>query len=95
LNTTDIVKRMAERLGKSQTEVRVDLDTTFQVFKKHFGRKEGFSLPGFGTFRVSLKDSRKSYDVSRGEKVLLPKKQVLEFSPGSTLKEVVKDKKLS
>jgi len=92
LNTVDIIRRMAERLEKPQTEIRTELDSTLQRFKKHFDRKEGFTLPGLGTFRISLKDERKSYDISKGEKVLLPKKQVLEFSPSTTLKETVKDK---
>lgn len=95
MNTTDIVKLMAERLGKSQAEVRADLDSTLEVFTKHFGREEGFTLPGFGTFRVTLKDKRKSYNISKGENVLLPKKQVLEFSPSTTLKETTKDKQFS
>jgi DNA-binding protein HU-beta len=95
LNTSDIVKLMAERLGKSQTEVRADLDSTLEVFTKHFGREEGFTLPGFGTFRIALKDKRQSYNISKGEKVLLPKKQVLEFSPSTALKETVKEKQFS
>lgn len=92
MNTGDLIKRMAERLGKPQTEIRTELDSTLQRFKKHFGQEEGFTLPGFGTFRVRLKDERKSYDVSKGERVLLPQKQVLEFSPSTTLKDTVKDK---
>jgi nucleoid DNA-binding protein len=95
LNTSDIVKLMAERLGKTQTEVKTDLETTLAIFKKHFGKEEGFTLPGLGTFRVTLKDKRKSYNISKGENVLLPKKQVLEFSPSTTLKETTKDKQFS
>ena len=95
MNTSDIVKIMAERLDKTQAEVKADMDTTLGVFKKHFGKQEGFTLPGLGTFRVKLKDNRKSYNISKGENVLLPKKQVLEFSPSTTLKETVKDKQFS
>lgn len=94
MNTGDIIKRMAERLGKPQTEIRSELDNTLQRFKKHFGQEEGFTLPGFGTFRVSVKEERKSYDISKGERVWLPKKKVVEFSPSTTLKETVKDKQL-
>lgn len=92
MNTGDLIKRMSERLGKPQTEIRAELDSTLENFKKHFGSAEGFTLPGFGTFKVSIKDERNAYDISKGEKVVIPKKQVLDFSPSSTLKETVKDK---
>ncbi|MBN2000590.1 HU family DNA-binding protein [candidate division KSB1 bacterium] len=90
MNTTEIVKELAVRQQLTQKEARSRLDSTFAVFKRIFGKSDGFALPGFGSFRVRKRNKRKSFNPQKRQFMQLPPKTILSFRPAATLKKKMK-----
>ncbi len=90
MNTSEIVKELGERLQLTQKEARSRLDETFHIFKRIFGKGDGFSLPGFGTFKIQKRKKRKSFNPQKRRFMVLPPKLVLNFRPSASMKEKMK-----
>jgi DNA-binding protein HU-beta len=50
---------------------------------------ENVQLIGFGTFSVKQRPARTARNLRTGEKMQIPAKRFVKFSPGKTLKEAV------
>ncbi len=90
MNTSEIVKTLAKRLDKPQSEIKTILSTVTGIFKEHLGNHDRFTIPGFGTFDTAAHNPRKSYNPHVKKMMLLPKKIVAIFRPSKALRENVK-----
>ncbi len=93
MNSSEIIKRLSERLGKSQREIRLLLKHSNEVFKKTLDVDFSFTIPKLGTFRTHSRQERKSYNPHYKKIVMLPPKRVVLFYPSSVLKDRVKNLK--
>jgi len=89
MNTKDIVRHLARRIGKTQVETRKLLAACITELKQVLDDGRAFTIPGLGTFRVRMRDARVAYNPRYKRKMLLPPKKVVTFSPGAALKRRV------
>lgn len=87
----DLIKNLSQRLDMSQSEIRRILTDSFDVFIKTIDANKTVTIPDLGTFQAKLKDKYKSYSPFHKKHMLLPKKRVVAFHPGSHMKELLKD----
>lgn len=90
MTTSEIVKLLAGKLGKPQTEVKRLLVSTVSIFKEHLVNHNSFTIPRFGTFAVTERKERKAYNPHYKALTLLPKKVVTVFRPSKALKDQIK-----
>jgi DNA-binding protein HU-beta len=86
MNTRDIVRHLALRIGKTQVETRTLLSACIAELKQVLDEGRAFTIPGLGIFRVRIRDARVAYSPRHKQKMLLPPKKVVTFSPGAALK---------
>jgi len=89
MNTGDIVRHLAVRIGKSQVETRKLLNACIAEMKQVLEDGRGFTIPGLGTFRIRRREARVAYSPRHKQKMLFPPKRVVTFSPGAALKRRV------
>ncbi len=94
MDTTDLIKILAERFDETQTDIDGYLQTSTKIIRQILDKDIQISIPGLGTFYTHTRDERKSYDPYHEHYLLLPPKRVIEFNPSSTLKDEVKDKRV-
>ncbi len=83
----DIVSKKANLTNKASREaVQVFLNTIRDSLK----RGEKVVITGFGTFSVRKRASRPGRNPKTGEKITLAARKAPGFTPGKTLKKVVR-----
>jgi len=83
----DIVSKKANLTNKASREaVQVFLNTIRDSLK----RGEKVVITGFGTFSIRKRASRPGRNPKTGEKITLPARKAPGFTPGKTLKKVVR-----
>lgn len=91
MNGSELIKRLAERLGRPQHEIRWLLKSSTGIFKKTLGVDSSFTIPKLGTFGTHMRHKRKAYNPHYKKFVVLPSKRVVFFHPSSVLKDRIKD----
>ena len=89
MNTSEVIKNLAARLDKSQTEIKELLHNTLEIFRNPLISHDKFTIPGFGTFDVAERKHKIAYNPHYKKKMLFPKKMVAAFRPAKALQENV------
>ncbi len=88
----DLVAAMATsaKITKAQAALALDafIDSVSSALKKAKAKETAVSLAGFGSFKKEHRDERVRN--SFGKKVIVPAHNVVKFSVGKNLKELVK-----
>lgn len=89
MNKTDLVKRVAEKVGMSENGAGQVVTTTFDVIETALIRGERVTLMGFGTFEVVNRAARTGRNPRTGEMIRIPAVQMPRFRPGKALKDAL------
>jgi len=90
MTTSEIVKSLSDKFQLPQTEIKKLLNSVVSVFKEHLVNHNRFTIPELGTFDVSERKERKSYNPHHKKVLLFPKKIVAVFRPSKNLLDEVK-----
>ena len=91
MNTRDLIKEVAERLGVSQKEAYQLVKDTSEVMADAFAEENSISIQKLGNFSVKKTEPRKIFSPKIQKHVLTPPKKSLEFHPANPLKEKMKN----
>jgi len=86
----DIVRRIAEELGVSQTQTREIVQRTFDAIIETLTTDMKIELRNFGVFRIKLRRPRRAINPRTKESLKVPEKYVVRFKPGKELKKRLK-----
>lgn len=87
MTTTDLTKKLAERLEISQRESRDLLRLMCDTIARSLTHKETVILRGFGSFGTRTRAPKKFYNPAAKSHMLLPPKEVVFFRPSQRLKD--------
>lgn len=90
MTSSEIVKSLAEKFKLPQTEIKNLLTSTINILKEHLINHDKFTIPDLGTFDVSERKERKSYNPHHNKVLLFPKKVVAAFRPSKNLQDQIK-----
>ena len=82
----DVVQDSAELSGVAANRVATDLIT---AIVKEMKREGGFTLPGFGTFRVVKTKARKGLNPATGEALAIKASKTVRFKASKVLRASV------
>ncbi len=85
----ELVIRVANRLGMTQSDVAKVIEGTFDTISDALAEGKRWELRDFGVFEVKTRASRIGRNPRTGEKVPVPERKVVTFRPGKKMKEVV------
>ena len=89
MNTRDIVRHLALKIGKTQVETRKLLAACIAELKQILDEGQSFTVPELGTFRIRTRAARIAYSPRYRQKMQFPPKRIVTFRPGAALKRRV------
>jgi DNA-binding protein HU-beta len=89
MNKSELVASVAEKAGLSKTDAASAVDAVFDAVQEELKKGGDVRLVGFGNFSVSRREASVGRNVSTGEKVNIPGRNVPKFSAGKGLKDAV------
>lgn len=85
----ELVIRVANRLGMTQSEVAKVIEGTFETISQALAEGKRWELRDFGVFEVKTRASRIGRNPRTGDQVPVPERKVVTFRPGKKMKEQV------
>ncbi len=85
----EIVKKIADEMGITQTAAKGMFDTFFEELADLLVAGESFTEIGFGTFYTEEQAPRNGFNPSTKKKMILPRRIKLHFRPSDVVKEAV------
>ncbi|GFN45536.1 HU family DNA-binding protein [Candidatus Regiella insecticola] len=90
MNKTQLIDKVAEKIGSSKTDARVAVDTILKSITETLEEGEQVQIVGFGTFKTSERQARKGRNPQTGAEIQIPATTVVTFTVGKELKNAVK-----
>ncbi len=84
----DIVARVVNRTGLSQTQAAMAVESVFDMMKRAMEQGERIELRGFGVFNVRPRKTGVGRKPRTGEEVRIPPGKAVRFKPGKDLQSL-------
>lgn len=89
MSKKDLVAALADRCELTQTKANDVVDHLFKYIEQSMQKNEEVRIPGFGSFKVSVREARKTRNPQTGQEMQLPKANVPKFTASKTLKDML------
>jgi integration host factor subunit alpha len=89
LTKADLVDIICEKAGVARNDSVQFLEQVFAIMKETLEKGETVKISGFGNFIVREKKPRRGRNPQTGEKIIIPARRVLTFSPSKILRKTV------
>jgi DNA-binding protein HU-beta len=89
MSKKDMVAAIAERCELTQAKANEVVDQIFKYIEESMKQKQEVRIPGFGTFKATLRAARKARNPQTGKDMQLPATNVPKFQASKTLKDVL------
>jgi integration host factor subunit alpha len=89
MTKADLVEIIFEKVGLSKKEAQDIIEILFDSIKESFEAGESVKIPGFGTFNVRQKASRRGRNPQTGEELEITPRRVLTFKASNQLKTLI------
>ena len=89
MKKSDIVGRLAGRMGLSRSAAESAVDTVLEVIAEALAKEEAVRLAGFGTFRTKSRAARSGRNPGTGESVQIAASKAPWFKAGKALRDAV------
>ena len=86
MTKADLVEIVFEKVGLSKKEAQDIIEIIFDMIKQAFVKGESVKIPGFGTFNVRQKASRRGRNPQTGEELTIAPRRVLTFKASNQFK---------
>jgi DNA-binding protein HU-beta len=91
MNKTELVNQVAEKSELSKKDAAKAVDALFHTISETLAKGDKIQVLGFGNFEVRERSARKGRNPQTGEEIDIAASKVPAFSPGKSLKEIVKN----
>ena len=90
MNKDELVTAVAKQSHSTKKEIKVVVDTLFDIIASAMHDGETVSIVNFGKFDIVHRPERKCKDFKTGEMTTMPEMNLPHFKPSLALKELVK-----
>lgn len=87
MNKADLVEIVRETAGCTKAAAGAAVDAVFDAMGKAMKKEGGFTIVGFGTFKVSKRAARKGRNPQTGEPIKIAASKSVRFKASGQLKE--------
>jgi DNA-binding protein HU-beta len=88
MNKGELINEVA-KVVDTKKDAQAAVETVLSSITDALKKGDSVTLIGFGTFKVTKRESRKGRNPRTGEEIDIPEKNVPKFVPGKALKEAV------
>lgn len=89
MNKSDLITSVARASGLTKLDSEKAINATFQSITASLTKGDYAFVMGFGRFTVAQRQATTGRNPRTGEKIQIPAKRVVKFSPVAALKEAV------
>src|SRR5919199_5288903 len=82
---SELTARVAQRTGMPKSQAAKAVNAVVESISEALAKKEGVSLTGFGSWRVTETKARQGRNPRTGQAINIPAGSRVSFRPGSTL----------
>jgi DNA-binding protein HU-beta len=90
MTKAEFTGKIAEGVGISKSVAAKVIDAVTDELIELLRQEQKITFTGFGTFNTKQMPARKGRNPRTGEEIMIPARRVVQFKPGSALKEAVK-----
>jgi DNA-binding protein HU-beta len=90
MNKGDLINLVAKDSKITKVQAAKTIDSLVNNITRMLKKGERTSLVGFGTFSIARRKARAGRNPQTGEPIRIPAKKVVKFTPGKTLKGVIR-----
>lgn len=95
INKEILVEMVSKKIGQTKKDVEVVVDAVVEVITDALHEDRKLTIAGFGTFKVTHRDSREGINPQTKERITIPAVNTPKFTAGKRLKEAVRSQKVS
>jgi DNA-binding protein HU-beta len=92
MNKTELIDHIAKKAEITKADAGRALNATLETIIETLTKGEDVALPGFGSFRTTIRAAREGKNPRTGEKLAIPESSVPKFSAGASFKAAVAKK---
>ena len=90
----DLINEVADTAGIKKGQAEKIINIVFNAIKRSLSEEEAVTIVGFGRFEVRKRLPRKGWNPALKEKIIIPARQKVRFSPSSVLYREIHEKQL-
>lgn len=91
MNHSEVVDFLSGYLDRPKTVVRERLAKISEVFTELLDRERDIVVPRLGSFETRMRHERKGFDPGKKKYMILPRKRVVTFHTGASLRHHVNE----
>jgi len=86
---TDLVEDIAQETNLTKNKAKEAVDAFLESLSQELSSGSKVTLTGFGTFQVREQKAKRGRNPQTGEVMNIPAKNVVKFSPGKALRNIL------
>ena len=90
MNKQELIAKIAKDTGSSKAGAAAAVDSMIDSITKSLKKGDSITFVGFGTFKTSQRKARTARNPQTGAAIKIPKRRVVRFTAGKSLKEAVR-----
>ena len=90
MNKQELIAKIAKDTGSSKAGASAAVESLIDGITKSLKRGDSITFVGFGTFKTAQRKARTARNPQTGAAIKIPKRRVVRFSAGKSLKNAVR-----
>lgn len=90
MNKQELIAKIAKDTGSSKTGAAAAVESLLDGITRSLKKGDAITFVGFGTFKTSQRKARTARNPQTGVAIKIPKRRVVRFTAGKSLKESVR-----
>ena len=90
MNKHDLIVTIAHDTGATKSSAAAAVDALLDAMTRALKKGDAITFVGFGTFKTTQRRARVAKNPRTGDAIKIPKRRVVRFTAGKTLKSAVR-----
>ena len=90
MNKQELIAKIAHDTGSSKAGAAAAVESLIDGITKSLKKGDSITFVGFGTFKTSQRKARTARNPQTGATIKIPKRRVVRFTAGKSLKDAVR-----
>jgi DNA-binding protein HU-beta len=86
----DLIAAIAQDTGATKSSAAATVESLLERITRALKKGDAITFVGFGTFKTTLRRARVAKNPRTGAAIKIPKRRVVRFTAGKTLKSAVR-----
>ena len=90
MNKHDLIATIAQDTGATKSSAAATVEAMLDTMTRALKKGDAVTFVGFGTFKTTQRRARVAKNPRTGDAIKIPKRRVVRFTAGKTLKSAVR-----